>query len=252
MLDLTIIVPILELDENGLKLFERALESTGENNVVVVGSKKALDSVKASTHKFTTVVNKGDTSFSAQVNEALKSVKTKYFSILEYDDTYTSIWFKNVENYIESSEGDVFAYFPLVELIDSKDEEYGPVGYVNEALWASSFSEEIGYFDLEALENFMDYNPNGGVFKTEEFVSLGGLKASMKLSFWYEFLLRAVYYKKKIFVIPKVGYIHYINRDGSLSSIYSSTMDSKEADWWFETAKKEYFFQQDRQKAYEE
>lgn len=252
MLDLTVIVPILELDEKGFETFEKALDSAKDCNVVVVGSSKALETVKSSKHTFTATVNEGDTSFSAQVNAALKSIKTKYFSVLEYDDVYTDIWFVNVEKYINASEGDVFAYFPLVELIDSKDETLTPIGYVNEALWASSFSEELGYFDLTALENYMDYNSTGAVFKTDEFVSLGGLKASMKLTFWYEFLLRAVYYKKKMFVIPKVGYLHFINRDGSLSHTYAETMTSKEADWWVDTAKKEYFFQQDRNKTYEE
>ena len=49
----------------------------------------------------------------------------------------------------------------------------------------------------------------------------------MKLTFWYEYLLRAVNNGKKIYVIPKVGYRHHILRDDSLSDFYSKNMEIK-------------------------
>ena len=98
----------------------------------------------------------------------------------------------------------------------------------------------------------MNFNASGGVFKTDEFLNIGGLKGSMKLVFWYEFLMRALYKGKKIFVIPKIGYYHLANRPDSLTAKYIETMDEREADWWIDLAKKEYFFPQDRKKAYTE
>jgi hypothetical protein len=53
-------------------------------------------------------------------------------------------------------------------------------------------------------------------------------------------------------VIPKVGYYHFVNREGSMSDVYAKTMSEKEADWWIDLSEKEYFFKKDRNKIYEE
>ena len=59
-----------------------------------------------------------------------------------------------------------------------------------------------------------------------------------------------IYKGKKIFVIPKVGYYHLINRPDCMTTKYAETMTEKEAEWWVDLAKKEYFFPQDRKKTY--
>ena len=64
------------------------------------------------------------------------------------------------------------------------------------------------YLDIEAVQDYLNFNMSGAVIRKKDFVSLGGLKTSMKLVFWYEFLLRALYKQKKFYVVPKVGYIH--------------------------------------------
>ena len=74
----------------------------------------------------------------------------------------------------------------------------------------------------------------------------------MKVSFWYEFLLRAAYKGKKMFVIPKVGYRHFVGREDSLSYQYGNNMSEVELNWWIDLAKKEYFFPHDRNKTYQE
>ena len=96
----------------------------------------------------------------------------------------------------------------------------------------------------------LGFNASGGVFKTEDFNNAGGLKASMKLVNWYEFFMRMLYKGKKIFVIPKVGYYHVVNRPGSITDVYNKEMSEKEVEWWIDLAKKEYFFPQDRNKVY--
>lgn len=263
MKDLTIIIPVNEFNqivEEYLEKSVKSCEAAGTDATkVFVGPKEVLDNLKKTTNytDWKYVYNE-KSDFPAQINAAVKECKTKYFSILEYDDEYTDKWFNNVQTYIncgdkkyEEYEG-ISLYLPLTEIIDYNEVENGPIGYVNEAVWASSFSDNIGFIDLECLKNYMNFNTTGGVFNTEDFIKLGGLKESMKLTFWYEYLLRSVYKGKKVFVIPKVGYRHLINRPSSLSTIYNAEMDSKEADWWIELAQKEYLFTNDRKKTYEE
>lgn len=253
MKDLTVIIPIEVLDtEEKQELFIAALSSVDDSNVLVVGDKKAIEGladIDLSKFTFATLINTSHSkNYAGQVNFALKSVKSKYFSVLEFDDTYSPIWFKNLEMYIENDTEDTFAFLPLTEVVDYNSKTI--IGYANEAVWASSFSDELGCLDIQGLENYLNFNASGGVFKTEEFLSLGGLKASMELVFWYEFLMRALYKEKRVFVIPKVGYFHLVNRPGCMTTKYAETMSEKEADWWIDLAKKEYFFPQDRKKTY--
>lgn len=253
MKDITVIVPVVNMENDKNKeLFIRAIESIDDSQIIVVGPEndiKAIENLKLSKIMRVLVNKSQDTSYAFQVNYAVKDVKTTYFSVLEFDDIYTSIWFKNVQQYLDTDTEDTFAFLPLTEVIDVN---MGPVSFANEAVWASSFSEEIGCYDLQCLEDYLDFNTSGGIFKTQDFITLGSLKASMKLSFWYEFLLRATYKGKRIFVIPKIGYNHFIGREDSLSYIYGNNMSEAEANWWINLAKKEYFFPHDRNKTYQE
>jgi hypothetical protein len=255
MENLTVIVPMVVLNTDEKKeMFINALSSIDDSNIIVVGEKKAIESlndIDLSKFIFTTLINTGkDKSYVSNVNFALKNIKSEYFSILEYDDMYSSIWFKNVKGYINKDIDETFAFLPLTEIVDYNTKNV--IGYSNEAVWASSFSDELGCYDIQSLENYLNFNTSGGVFKTNDFMSLGGLKASMKLVNWYEFLLRALYKGKRVFVIPKVGYYHIVNRPDSITSNYAETMTEKEADWWIDLAQKEYFFPQDRKKTYTE
>lgn len=252
MKNVTIIIPVINMEkEKNQELFKRAIDSVDDSQILIVGNENDIHTIEnlKLTKMVRVLINTMDTSFQNQVNLAVKQVKTKYFSILEYDDMYTSIWFKNVTEYIEKDKEDTFAFLPLTEVVDVK---MGPIGFANEAVWASSFSEEIGCYDLQCLEDYLDFNLSGAIFETEEFISLGALKSSMKLSFWYEFLMRALYKGKRFFVIPKIGYSHFVGREDSLSYIYSNNMSETEANWWINLAKKEYFFPHDRNKTYQE
>lgn len=252
MKNLTIIVPVYNLDtEEKQNLFIESINTVDDSNILVVAPETDIEIIsnlkplkKVKFLKNTTT----NTSYPAQINLGVKEVKTEYFSILEYDDKYSNIWFKNVAEYIECDNENTFAFFPLTEVIDVKT---GPQGYANEAVWASSFSDELGCYDIQCLEDYLDFSTSGAVFKTDEFIKLGMLKSSMKLSFWYEFMLRAVYKGKRLFVIPKIGYYHTIGREYSLSSFYGNNLSEEEANWWIDLAKKEYFFPHDRNKTYQ-
>ena len=47
------------------------------------------------------VVNKGETDFCTQVNLGVENSNNKWISIIEFDDEYSSIWFKNVKRYVQ-------------------------------------------------------------------------------------------------------------------------------------------------------
>lgn len=257
MTQITTIIPVHKFDDEVKTLLETSVKSfveTSKNNpsdLMLVGPKEVLGQVKALNLHEAEYVENEEAWFSAQINAAAKKVKTDYFAILEYDDEFTPIWFDNVVKYINTGD-DISVYLPLTEVFDFQHKAEGPIGYVNEAVWASSFSEKLGYFDSECLQDYLIFNTTGGVFRTKDFIEVGGLKESMKLSFWYEFLLRAINKKKNVFVIPKVGYFHAVNRNGSLATEYAQTMSDRESEYWVELARKEYLYKTDRKKTYEE
>ena len=112
------------------------------------------------------LVTNEKTSFFDLVKRGVEDVKTSYFSILEFDDQYTSIWFTNVEQYIKDKP-EVSIFLPLTDIIDLNENKF--VMFANEAAWASSFSEEIGYVDFQSLENFFNFNLTGAVFNLDDF-----------------------------------------------------------------------------------
>lgn len=250
MKDLTVIVPVHEYNDNTEKHLNRAVNSFIEvdtdkdSELLFIGPKTVITELKkkydGKNRKF---VENEKSDFCSQINIAVDSCR-KYFSILEFDDVYLPTWFKNVKSYSEV-EDKASIFLPLTEIVvEGKEDE--PIGYVNEAALSTSFSEELGYLDIESLLNYMNFNTTGGVFKTEDFIELGKLKEPIKLSFWYEFLLRAVRNGKKVYVIPKIGYKHTLCREGSLSETYNKTMKPEESDFWIELAQKDYLFKKTR------
>jgi hypothetical protein len=92
------------------------------------------------------------------------------------------------------------------------------------------------------------------VFKKEVFNKYGAIKASVKLTFGYELLLRLTYNSVDFMTIPKIGYKHTNLREGSIFWNYkngSDRLSEDEVRFWIDTAKKEYFFTQDRNIKYE-
>lgn len=254
MKDLTVIVPLQKYDEEVKTLLKKAIDSfdtadDGNSELLFVAPEEVLNLLKEeySDKKYSYLeVKKCD--FCEQINKAVDHCK-KYFSILEFDDTYTKEWFRNVEKYA-TIDNDISVFLPLTEIILYGHEDEGSVGYVNEAVWATSFSEQLGYLDIDSLMSYMNFNTTGGVFKTEDFISIGKLKSSIKLTYWYEYLLRSIYNGKKVYVVPKVGYIHMLDRPNSISDTYNNTLKPEEADWWIDLAQKDYFFIKERDKSH--
>lgn len=258
MSDITVIIPLHIFDDDNVKpLLQRSIESVDKNvNIIVstISSIKEPISEFVSTYLNVSVVkndsdNKSD--FCSLVNYAVSNhIKTDWFSILEYDDFYMPYWFNVAKKYIYSNK-DAKIYLSLVDLYDfERYENKQPrsyCGYANEAAWASSFSDDLGYIDNECLQNYFNFNMTGGVFHTDTFKEIGMLKPNIFMAFWYEFLLRATIKKHKIYVIPKIGYNHFIDRKDSLSKQIASTIQTQEeGDYWLKVAKQECYYTEHR------
>ena len=254
MKDITIIIPIHKFNENVKLLLDKALDSIKKNQETytygqliptIVGPGDVLEEIGEEFMEkdfFHLCRNTGKTDFCSQVNFAAKSVNTEYFSILEFDDEYKEKWFKMAHDYFYTNE-DVSIFLPINVLTDTSHTQFQ---YVNEIAWTSSFSNEIGFLDYDCLQDYSSFNLTGGIFNTEDFKKIGGFKPSIKVAFNYELLLRITKKQLKVYVVPKEGYIHVIGREDSLTDEYNKTMDLNEIKKWFDLAKIECVFTEDR------
>lgn len=198
------------------------------------------------------VLNKSEkTDFQSQINMGADKASSEWISILEFDDEYSYIWFKNVRKYMESHP-ECSGFLPLVVDVDEKEVF---LGYTNEATFAASFNTEIGVLTNDLLLQYQNFQTSGMVIKKSAFQEFGGFKSSIKLTFVYEFLLRMTYNSVRIITIPKLGYKHTNMRESSIFWNHKNGKDKitdDEAKFWVDTAKKEHFFTSDRNIKYEE
>ena len=197
------------------------------------------------------VLYSGEPSYSGQMNLGIKSAESEWISFFEFDDEYSGIWLKNIEKYSKIY-SDVEAFIPIVVDVDKKNTF---VGFTNEATFAANFAQEMGFLTNEMLHNYQNFQSSGIAIKKQVLEDFGGFKPSMKLTFVYEFLLRMTYNSVKIMTIPKIGYKHMNMREESLFWNYklgNSKISESEIKFWLATAKKEYFFVDDRDIKYSE
>lgn len=269
MKGIDIIIPVHKYNEEVSFLLKRCLESikkmsehTKKNNIKldiqIVGCEELDSDVIYNLIEWTTDFNsfnvtKNDTGmldFCSQINYAVNNVcKNDYFMIVEFDDMVTPKWINMCLPYI-NNRTKCPLFLPLVETYDIKSPSI-PINYINEIAWSSSFTEnELGVLTNSNLMDYCNFNITGAIFKKNAFIKCGGLKSSIKLSFGYELLLRITNMFDEIFVVPKVGYYHFINRDDSLTSEYHKTMSQEEGAWWIQLATEEYQYRKDRNKIY--
>jgi hypothetical protein len=260
-LDVSVILPLSSARHQIFdELFDRAIKSVHNqsnkiNELVIVHSQEELLKNFLNNYDFSgltvnLIENKEDFSFSNQVNLGVKNAKSKWVSILEFDDEYSSIWFKNVDRFINAY-GEVDVFLPLV--VDT-DEKGVFAGFTNEATFAASLNSEMGFLTNDLLLNYQNFQSSGMVIKKSTFMDNGGFKTSIKLTFVYEFLLRLTYNSIKIMTIPRIGYKHTNMREGSVFWNYKfgdDRMTDDEVSFWLESAKKEHFFINDRNIKYE-
>lgn len=263
MKDIAIIIPIHSLNKDtketlsnsfGSVLKNRETYQSGVLSVFLVVPSNfeekefLMDEYVTKYENVTIVMNEGETDFCSQVNCGVKYIQEnsdiQHFSILEYDDAFSPKWFKMVDNYYYTNE-DVSVFLPVNVHCNTDKTKWQ---FCNESVLASSFSNEIGFIDKDCLENSTSFNLTGGVFNLNDFVNIGMLKPSIKVAFNYEFLLRLTHNEYKAYVVPKVGYIHIVGRNGSLTDEYLQTLDDKTITEWFNVAKREYRYEEDRKR----
>jgi len=261
-MDITVIVPVHEWNDKVKELFNKAIETVAlqegvedrpEVLVVYAAALESNEDFKKNLEqeydklKVTFVKNEGETDFQSQVNLGAENVKTRFFSILEYDDEYSTTYFKIMNSYIKEPEfKGVDVFLPIV--VETNDQDQA-LKLTNETVWSKQFVGEngtMGYLNTQGLNQYTDFKICGALIKTDEFKNAGGLKRNIKLTFQYEFLLRYLNNASKVYTVPKIGYKHLTIREGSLFHTYQTTMDMNERKFWFETAKKESNFFNDR------
>ena len=257
MKNITVILPIHKLDDNYKQMFDNAVESLKDfhNDVKLsivcpTGIEKELTS-NSSNLEINTLTHNGPTDFCSQVNYGIENCDTEWFSILEIDDVYKSVWLKSMNEYVKIYP-DVSVFLPIVKDIN---EEGKFVSFTNESTWAYGFSERQGFLDNEVLLDFQNYQTSGGLYKTQVIKDNGSFKNNIKLTFSYEFLLRLTHNGVAIMTVPKIGYQHVNFREDSLFWSYQNDgnkLSENEAKFWLETSKKEFFFKNKRDVEYVE
>lgn len=236
---------IKSIQNNTTKILELVIVHTEEEQLV-----NYLDTFSFDDLTVKKVLYKGEPNYASQINLGIKESSGEWVSFFEFDDEYSSIWFKNVEKYSK--------YFPNVDVflpvVVDVDEKGTFAGFTNEASFAANFSQEIGFLTNETLHTYQNFQTAGAVYKKDILNSFGGFKPSIKLTFVYELLLRLTYNSVNIMTIPRLGYKHFNLREGSIFWNYKNSdnkMLEDEVKFWIQTAKKEYFFIDDRIIKYE-
>jgi hypothetical protein len=263
MEELTVIIPIEKWDDETKKYLDRALDSVfnqkSKPSEIIFGTHSDLNDNKYGEYLEKTIkefemiginiLNKCSdyvfenypNSSSMAINDCVKSVKTKYFTVLELTDQFEPTWIENVQRYIETLDKDISAYLPICKIFNENGEF---VRFLNEQWWANGFSKDLdlGYVDEEGLKVMFDMNLTGSIINKKDFDEIGGLKTNIKLYYWYEFLLRLVYNQKHVFVIPKSLYNHVYFK--------ANNIEEHEAKFYWDSVQKEYYFNNQRELIY--
>jgi glycosyltransferase involved in cell wall biosynthesis len=261
-IDISVILPIKSSKVKDFEdFFKKAIESLRNQSVqsdeiIIVHSNEESLTTFLSSYDFNGLPIKllgwdDKPNFGSQVNFGIKNSKNEWVSIFEFDDEYSSIWFNNVKKYMEAYPS-VQMFLPVIVEVDDKEVF---AGFTNEATFAANFSQEMGYLTNETLQDYQNFQVAGAVFKKKIIEDFGGIKPSIRLTFIYEFLLRLTYNSVSIMTIPRLGYKHTNMREGSIFWNYrfgEDKMLEDEIKFWIQTAKKEYFFIDDRVIKYEE
>jgi hypothetical protein len=242
----------------------KTVKADAEGKVVeeIIESENSVDIklVKTEVSNFSKVFN---TLFNLAVSGGYEA-----FSVIEVDDAISAGWY-NIANVYMQENSEIGFFLPMIRNFQNG----ALTGLMNEACWAEGISEEAGKFDMNLLLRFNCANPLGGVFRVsslEEYSEdkdgrLCPMKESIKISHYYEFFLRMIYNDVKMMTIPRVGYDFRVNNVQEFSHASSKVpsnitaipsdkggISAQEASFWVELAKKEYFFDEDRNKVYEQ
>lgn len=255
-IDLSVILPIKSALANDFKdYFDRAIislktQSIGFTELIIVSTGEEQLQSFIENYDFEGInvkklIWEQEPNYCSQINYGVQNASGTWVSFFEFDDEYASIWFKNVLKYSQTYP-EVDAFLPIVIDVDDKGVF---AGFTNEAVFAANFAQEMGYLTNDVLQDYQNFQSAGMVMKKSVFDDFGGFKSSIKLTFTYEMLLRLTYNSVSIMTIPRFGYKHLNMREGSIFWNYKfgqEQMLGDEVKFWVQTAKKEYFFTNDR------
>ena len=139
MENLVVIIPMHEFGKENIELLNKAVDSVPSDVNVVLSVKKGVDGrkLKGISDRLGVISESDGDSFAELVNAAVDKIEEKWFSILEFDDTYTNIWYNNAKKYVEFMP-DTSVFMFLEDITDFNSGKY--VDFGNQAAWASSFS----------------------------------------------------------------------------------------------------------------
>lgn len=240
----------------------RKRAENGEITEEVINSEKKVNYYIYKSDEELNVSKIFNTVFNAAVSNEYENI-----SIAEIEDTFSVRWFETASRY-EKENQNISIFLPLV-----RNTINGTLmGFLNDAAWAEGFAEEAGKFDVNLLLRFNCIIPLGALYRVstikEYSEEVDGwympMKESIKLSHYYEFFLRMIYNDLKAMTIPRMGYeMRIVRKDTYKDSTCKLPQDltalpaekggvsPDEARWYFDVAKKEYFFDTDRKKVYE-
>lgn len=226
---------------------------------------KAENSVNLSVLK--TEVSSFSKVFNDLFNIALEN-EYEAFSVMEAGDAVGANWYNIANTYMQENE-EVGFFLPM-----TKNWQNGALsGLMNEACWAEGISEEAGKFDMNLLLRYNCANPLGGVYRVSELEEYSEekdgrffpMKESFKVSHYYEFFLRMIYNDVKMMTVPRIGYEFRVNPverfshssskiPGNIATLSPEKggISPEELSYWMDLSKKEYFFDEDRNKVYEQ
>jgi hypothetical protein len=233
---------------------------TPEEEVVKSKNSVNLSIVKTSVSNFSKV-------FNDVFNLALEN-EYEAFSVIESGDAVSAKWFAVANTFMQENE-EIGFFLPMV-----KNWQNGALsGLLNEACWAEGISEEAGKFDMNLLLRYNCANPLGGLYRVSDLEEYSEekdgrfypMKESVKISHYYEFFLRMIYNDVKMMTVPRIGYEFRVRNTqafnhssskvpGNITAIAPEKggVAPGEVSFWMDLAKKEYFFDEDRNKSYEQ
>ena len=181
--NLTVIIPIHNFTKKNVELLNKAVDSVPQELRVLVSvpNKTTEKDLSGTSNRIQVIQETDDTSFAGLVNAAVDTLDDGWFSILEFDDTYTDIWYNNFKKYLEFKP-DISVFMFMEDIRDFNNGKY--VGFGNAEAYASAFSNEIGFLDNDCLQNYFDFYLTGSIFNVKDWKEVGGLRKSLSFQRW--------------------------------------------------------------------
>lgn len=230
---LAVIIPVHTMNEEMSGLLTKAVESVPEGiDVFVVGPDAVVTALPD--HLYKIANNTSNQDFCGQINEAIDALPEQYefVSILEVDDTFNKTVLNNALNTYINAKPDYDVYLTLQYLVDSNQGMF--IGFANEMPLAMPKDGVFGELDEEFLKEVYNLNLTGAIIRRSVFVKF---KPSIKIYFWYEWLLRVMRNGSRVYTIPKVAYNHLLMREGSIFAEYQKTVTGQENNYWLNVAR---------------